>query len=340
VSKTNKVLAHDRAALPITLVTGFLGAGKSTYINRILHAYSGRRIGLVVNEFGEVGLESNIIEASPDDIVELSGGCMCCLLRKDLRDALRRLVRHDSGLERIVVEASGLSDPVPVQQTFRNARLGRPVQLESVICLVDQVNFLAHRVEYGVLDHQVRGADFILITKADQSPDSAAMVEQVLSELAPRVPRYRVGEEPPLELLVGTKTALEWGEHIHVHAPELGNNAHDRHEHDVQQLWFESPQPFDPERLKLFFDELPQGIIRGKGVLYLANKDGKKHKFVLQLSGARRELQAVPWKRREMRSNVVLLLGKNFDLEKLREKLLECLTEIDARYLESRGDTA
>ncbi len=332
--------ANALAALPITLVTGFLGVGKSTYINRILHAYSGQRIGLVVNEFGEVGLESNILEASPDDIVELSGGCMCCLLRKDLRDAVKRLVRHDSGLERIVVEASGLSDPVPVQQTFRNARVGRPVQLESVICLVDQANFLENRVEYEVLDRQVRGADFILITKADQSPDSAELVEQVLSELAPRVPRYRIGEEPPLELLVGTRSAPEPGEHIHVHAHELGNEAHDRHEHDVQQLWFESPQPFDPERLKLFFDQLPQGIVRGKGVLYLANKDGKKHKFVLQLSGARRELQAVPWKRKEIKSNVVLLLGKSFDLEKLREELCECLSTTDARPLESQGSTA
>ncbi len=321
------MVGPQKAPLPITLVTGFLGSGKSTYINRILNAYSGHRIGLVVNEFGEVGLESNILEASPDDIIELSGGCMCCLLRKDLKDAVRRLVRHDASLERIVVEASGLSDPVPVQQTFRNARFGRPIQLESVICMVDQVSFLEHRVEYGVLDHQVRGADFILITKFEQAEDSTVLLEKVLSELAPQVPRYRVGEEPPLELLVGTRAVDD-------------DHAHDRHEHDVQQLWFESEHPFEPERLKLFFDELPQGIVRGKGVLYLDNKDGKKHKFVLQFSGGRRELRAVPWKRREKRGNVVLLLGKSFDVEGLREKLGACLSRLEARSAESSWEKA
>lgn len=326
------MVGPHEAPLPITLVTGFLGSGKSTYINRILHAYSGHRIGLVVNEFGEVGLESNILEASPDEIIELSGGCMCCLLRKDLKNAVRRLVRHDSSLERVVVEASGLSDPVPVQQTFRNARFGRSIQLESVICLVDQVNFLEHRVEYGVLDHQVRGADFILITKSEQAPESTVMVEKVLRELAPQVPRYRVGEEPPLELLVGTRAVLDVHEHD-VHE-------HDRHEHDVQQLWFESEYPFEPERLKLFFDELPQGIVRGKGVLYLDNKDGKKHKFVLQLSGGRRELRAVPWKRREKKSNVVLLLGKSFDGDVLRERLGACLSGLDARPVEPSWEKA
>lgn len=315
--------------LPVTLVTGFLGAGKSTYINRILHAYSSHRIGLVVNEFGTVGLESNILETSPDDIVELSGGCMCCLLRKDLKDAVGRLVRHDSRLDRIVVEASGLSDPVPVQQTFRNVRFGRPVQLESVICLVDQSKFLEHRVEYAVLDHQVRGADFVLITKSDQSPDTAAMVDQVLSELAPHVPRYRVGEEPPLALLVGTQAASDPSHGSF--ASELNPDLHGQHENDVQQLWFESTSPFDPEKLKLFFEALPQGIVRGKGVLYLANKDGRKHKFVLQLSGARRELHAVPWRRREEKSNVVLLLGKKFEVEQLRQELQGCLAEPEER---------
>lgn len=311
--------------LPVTLVTGFLGAGKSTYINRVLHAYSSHRIGLVVNEFGAVGLESNILETSPDDIIELSGGCMCCLLRKDLRDAVERLVRHDSRLDRIVVEASGLSDPVPVQQTFRNVRLGRPVQLESVICLVDQSKFLDHRVEYGVLDHQVRGADFVLITKSDESPESAAMVDQVLSELAPQVPRYRIGEEPPLELLVGTPAVSD--PRLDSVASEFDTDLHGQHENDVQQLWFESTLPFDPEKLKLFFEALPKGIVRGKGVLYLANKDGRKHKFVLQLSGARREVQAVPWRRREEKTNVVLLLGKKFDVEQLRQKLQGCLAD-------------
>lgn len=300
--------------LPITLVTGFLGSGKSTYINRILQEHSGRRIGLVVNEFGEVGLEANILEASADDIVELSGGCMCCLLRKDLREAVRRLVRNDAGLERIIVEASGLSDPVPVQQTFENSRFGRPVQLESVICMVDQVSFLEHRVDFEILDHQVRTSDFVLITKSEQSPASAALLEEVLCELAPQVPRFHVGEEPPLALLVGVGTTL-------------GNRQEYKHESDVQQLWFESMYPFDPERLKIFFSELPPGVVRGKGVLYLANKDGKKHKFVLQLSGARRELHAVPWKRGEVKSNVVLLIGKNFEPQQLREKLNACLTE-------------
>ncbi|MCA1753340.1 MAG: GTP-binding protein [Spirochaeta sp.] len=306
--------------LPITLVTGFLGSGKSTYINRILQAYSGRRIGLVVNEFGEVGLEANILEASTDDIVELSGGCMCCLLRKDLREAVRRLLRNDAGLERIIVEASGLSDPVPVQQTFENARFGRPVQLESVICMVDQVSFLEHRVDFEILDHQVRTADFVLITKSEQSPESAALLEEVLGELAPQVPKFHVGEEPPLALLVGVDTSFGVD-------TTSGNRQEYKHESGVQQLWFESMYPFDPERLKKFFSELPPGVVRGKGVLYLANKDGKKHKFVLQLSGARRELQAVPWKRGEVKSNVVLLIGKNFEPQQLREKLDTCLTE-------------
>ena len=303
--------------IPVTLITGFLGAGKSSLINRLIGSFPERRFAVIVNEFGEVPLESQIIRSHKGDVYEFSNGCMCCVARNDLMRAVRRLAQRQERFDHLVVEASGLSDPVPVARSF----LQQPEQysVQTVVCVVDAVSFLQYRRDFPVVETQVRFSDFVLITKSDSvTSQRISEVEREVARLSP-VPLVRLGPRTPLALYLDDAPQHSAGQRV----ADLEQHSVAAHG-TVAHCTLSSTQPIDPAAFRRFVDNLPEGVIRGKGVLHFCGKDGRRYKAILQVVGARRELDAVRWKRREARRSDLLLIGRGLDPQALTRQFLQC----------------
>lgn len=160
--------------IPITILTGFLGSGKTTLINRILQEDHGLRIAIVENEFGDSSIDANILrENSTEDIIEVSNGCMCCLVRKDWMDAIERLLDSGKQIDAIVIEASGASEPLPIAQSFLMNDMDGRIRLDSIVCMIDGLNYEhLFKKDVQIAIGQLEFADFIILNKCDLIDES------------------------------------------------------------------------------------------------------------------------------------------------------------------------
>ena len=281
------------ARIPVSIVTGFLGAGKSTLLNRLLKDPAMKEAAVIVNEFGDVGIDHLLVETSGDSVIELSDGCLCCTMRGDLIDTLGELMdRMQTGkikpLKRIVVETTGLADPAPVMQSV----MGHPVliqnfELDGVVTVVDAVNGLETLDAHEESVRQAAVADRLVLTK--RSLADAQGVERLIERLRMLNPRAEIvdaekGEAGAASLLVNglydpeSKVAdvgrwlREEAEHDHhhghgddhVHGPDCGCGHHDhdhhhdhhhhRHADDIRSFSIVHDKPIDPAALELFVD--------------------------------------------------------------------------------------
>lgn len=302
--------------IPITLVTGFLGAGKSTFINRIIAENPRVRYGIIVNEFGDVALESEIIEADEDAILELSNGCMCCVVRTDLIKAVEALLDESNRIEHILVEASGLSDPVRIAQTFiENSAEGR-VSFDSILCLVDVENFLETEAHWYIVSSQLNYADFVLLTKtADATPDTIDAVVAHIRDTTHRAEIVRLDGDVPLALL------LESGCSRGADGYDATKHA-EPHADDVVSVFFSENRCFENAVFDEVFREFSGRVFRAKG--YFAVPDGawREFKHIFQYVGSRRELKRKPWDADEQRRSAGLFIGRNFDPDELTKRLM------------------
>ena len=275
--------------IPVTILTGFLGAGKTTLLNRILHERHGERIAIIENEFGEAGVDNDIlIVGDGEQIIEMNNGCICCNVRGDLVRILGELQRkreaRPDAFDRVIIETTGLADPAPVAQTFFiDEDVASHYVLDAIVTVVDAKHANHQLDEFHEAQEQVGFADRILLSKSDLVSDAErAQVRDRLVKINPRAPIKPVnfGDTPIGDLLDIGGFSLD--SILEIEPGFLGEDHHE-HDDDVQSFVFTSAGPFDPTRLQEFFRETiaenAKDLMRYKGIVAF---DGLDHRVVFQ----------------------------------------------------------
>jgi G3E family GTPase len=318
--------------IPVTVISGFLGAGKTTLVNHVLTHHTGANIGVIVNEFGEVGIDGDLIVADAEALIEIRNGCICCTVRTDLVAGVKLLLeRSDLKLDRLIIETSGLADPAPVLQTFlADTELLTRVELESVVTLVDAANF-QRQIDDTIAREQIAFADLIVLNKVDLlEPDELAPLERDLRAINPvaAIIRATNSEVAPDALLGVSRFSLP---HVLAIEPGILQDKHD-HEHDnsITSCAAETNHALDPDRFNRWVNQLVQQqgqhLMRMKGVLNFA---GEARQFyfhsVHMLLDAK---PGRPWQSAEARQSRFVFIGRHLDHAGLRCGFLECVYDI------------
>jgi G3E family GTPase len=251
--------AHTR--IPVTIVTGFLGSGKTTRVNALLREPHGRRIAVILNELGEVGIDASRLSAA-EEFVELDGGCVCCTLNADLEATLRRL-RERGGLDHVVVETTGIADPLPVAWTLERPGIREGYRVDAVVAVADALNLHRILAEDPEATLQIERADVILASKLDLAPDGIATLERVVRPLNPVAPLLDAPPDAtPWELLLDAIATGRPG--------TPGAAAGHTHGHRWETWRLITTRPISDARLEEFLRVLPQGLYRVKGLVRTA----------------------------------------------------------------------
>jgi len=321
--------------IPVTIISGFLGAGKTTLVNHVLTHNTGAHIGVIVNEFGEVGIDGDLIVADEEALIEIRNGCICCTVRTDLVAAVKRLLeRSDLKLDRLIIETSGLADPAPVLQTFlADTDLLTRVELESVVTLVDAAH-LKRQVHDTIAREQIAFADLIVLNKVDLlEADELTPLEGVLRAINPVAVIIRTtNSEVATDALLGVyRFSLP---NVLAIEPGILKDEHD-HEHDnsITSCAVETSHALDPNRFNRWVNQLVQQqgqhIMRMKGVL---NFSGEARPFYFH--SVHMLLDAKPgrtWQSAEMRQSRFVFIGRHLDSAVLQRGFLECVHDISRR---------
>ncbi len=293
--------------VPLTILTGFLGAGKTTLLNDLLHSDHGLRVAVLVNDFGAINIDSQLIATVQGETISLTNGCICCTIRGDLLQATIDLLNRPDKPEYIIVETSGVSDPLEVALTFSVPELKRKVQVDAIVTVVDgeQVRQMKQR-EYEILSFaQIGVADIVVINKCDLINDrERETLHQWIRDITPsaRILESIQGAVPP-ELLLGVgqyapeKLVERQRNEVHVH--EAGDDHDHDHAHTDHSLVFNTwnwttDQPLLLKTLRKTVEALPVTIFRAKGIAYLV--DVPDRRCVLQVVGRRVSLtMGEPW---------------------------------------------
>jgi len=325
---------------PVTVLTGFLGAGKTTLLNYVLQENHGKRIAVIENEFGEVGIDDALVLESDEEIFEMNNGCICCTVRGDLVRILATLLRRSPDLDHIIIETTGLADPSPVAQTFFfDDELRDRLELDAIVTLVDAKHLLLHLDDGERVAHQGEGADNqvvaqiafadrLVITKADLVDEAA------LREVVRRVR----GVNAVADIIHAEHGKVDLDRILGIHAFDLDRvvgmdpgflTTADDHRHDsaVTSVGFDVAGDLDPGRLDAWMDRLMQewavDIFRMKGILAIAGED-RRHVF----QGVHMLVDVQPasaWVPGEERRSRLVFIGRNLDRYQLEASFADCL---------------
>ena len=326
-------MATKQPPVPVTILTGFLGAGKTTLLNRVLKEDHGHRIAVIENEFGEEGVDNDLLlQETGEQVLEMNNGCICCTVRGDLVRILSDLRgRRDAGsvrFDRVIIETTGLADPSPVAQTFFiDDGIAEYYMLDAVITVVDAKHGARQLDRHPEAQAQVGFADRILLSKTDLvEPDEAAALKQRLAAINPRAPIRAVhfGDAPLAEIL--DLKGFNLNAVLDIDPQFLTSDAH-AHDDAVGSFVFRSNRAFDPVKLEEFLGGIVQvygpDLLRYKGVLYMKGADRQTvFQGVHQMMGAdfgRR------WQAGERPATKMVFIGRNLPRDMIVQGLQQCL---------------
>jgi G3E family GTPase len=310
------------------VLTGYLGAGKTTLLNRVLTEQHGKNYAVIVNEFGELGIDNELVVNAEEEVFEMNNGCICCTVRGDLIRIIEGLMKRKGGFDAILIETTGLADPAPVAQTFFvDDEVRNRTRLDSIVTVVDAKNFLQRLEDSHEAAEQVAFADIVLLNKIDLvSPDEAARVEARIRSINPMARLHRTDHcvMPVAELL--DRGAFDLNRILEIEPNFLGE---DDHEHDdaITSVSLRATRALNAEAFNAWISELLRvrgiDILRCKGILNLKNSPNR---FVFQGVHMLMEGRAgKPWLDGETRESKFVLIGRNLDEAELRAGFEACL---------------
>ena len=340
--------------IPVTVLTGYLGAGKTTLLNRILSEPHGKKYAVIVNEFGEIGIDNELVVGADEEVFEMNNGCICCTVRGDLVRILDGLMRRKGKFDAIIVETTGLADPAPVAQTFFiDENVGRKTRLDAVVTVAD-AKWLNERLKDAPeAKNQIAFADVILINKTDLvSSEQLSEVEARVRGINPYAKLHKTERAKiPLDAVLGRNAfdldrilGLEPdflgvdNDHDHehddghhhedAHAPGHGGLKH-YHDEEMQSIALQTQKPLDPDKFFPWVQDLVQkegpNILRCKGILAFKDDD---QRFVFQgvhmiLDGDHQR----PWKADEKRDSRIVFIGRNLPGKLITEGFESCIVK-------------
>lgn len=314
--------------IPLTILTGFLGAGKTTLLNRMLHGDHGLRVAVLVNDFGAINIDTQLVVGVEGETISLANGCICCTIRDDLLATAVELLKRPDRPEYLLIEASGVSDPWAVAETFQLPELRPFIHLDGVIAVVDAEYVDQQRDYADLIVDQISAADIVVLNKVDLV--DATRRTAINAWVRTIVPRARVVEatygQAPLELLLGVGRYRLMLESL---TPTGHHHDHDHHDHDhgaAFATWsYTADRPFDLRALRKVILDLPPAIFRAKGVIWLA--DAPQRQAVLQLVGQRVSLTLRDlWGETPPRTQLVTISApRQLDTADLQRRLDACL---------------
>ena len=344
--------------IPVTVLTGYLGAGKTTLLNRILSEPHGKRYAVIVNEFGEIGIDNELVVGADEEVFEMNNGCICCTVRGDLVRILDGLMRRKGKFDAIIVETTGLADPAPVAQTFFiDENVGRRTRLDAVVTVAD-AKWLNERLKDAPeAKNQIAFADVILINKTDLvSPEELSEVEARIRGINPYAKVHKAEHaKVPLDAVLGRNAfdldrildlepeflGGEDHDHHHHHDHKHGDHAHTHahahapgglkhyHDEEMQSISLHTDRPLDPDKFFPWVQDLVQkegpNILRCKGILAFKDDD---ERFVFQgvhmiLDGDHQR----PWKTDEKRESRIVFIGRNLPGKMISEGFESCIAK-------------
>jgi G3E family GTPase len=326
----------------VIILTGFLGSGKTTLLNRILTAEHGRRIAVIVNEFGEVGIDHHLLLSSDQEVVQMNNGCVCCTVRGDLVRSFFQLVEHRDKFDTVVIETTGLAEPAPVAQSiYADERIRSQFTLAGVVTVVD-AKYIAVRLEESAeACEQIAFADLIVLNKTDLStPEQLDETEQQIGRLnkIAKIHRTRNSEMDLSAIFdIGSidfslKLEDHDGHHDHHDHHHHGHHQHN-HLQNIDTVCIERPGDLDGLKVSIWFRsviaEVGDKLLRMKGIL---NLKGDLDQFLLQ--GVHWDFEGRPgraWGTDEERINRLVFIGRALDSKKLTEGFENCFFTAGSR---------
>jgi len=336
--------------IPVTVLTGYLGAGKTTLLNRILSENHGKKYAVIVNEFGEIGIDNDLIIGADEEVFEMNNGCICCTVRGDLVRILGGLMKRKGKFDAIIVETTGLADPAPVAQTFFvDEDVQKDARLDAVVTVAD-AKWLSHRLKDAPeAKNQIAFADVIVLNKTDLvSKAELSEVEARIRAINPyaklhRTERCKVALADVLErgafdldriLEIEPEFLEADGHHDHDHHHDGHDHHHDHgglkhyHDEEMQSVALRSDKPLDPSKFMPWLQNLVasegQKILRSKGILAFSDDDDR---YVFQ--GVHMMLEGDhqrPWKAGEPRQSRIVFIGRELPEQMIREGFESCIT--------------
>jgi G3E family GTPase len=315
------------STIPVTILTGYLGSGKTTLLNRILTHEHGHKIAVIVNEFGEVGIDNQLVVSTDEEIFEMNNGCICCTVRGDLVRIIGNLMRRRDKFDRLIIETTGLADPAPVIQTFfMDEDVQAQTHLDAVVTMVDAKHIEQHW-DATEVQEQIAFADVLAINKVDLiDANQLDRLEQRIRTMNGMAKVYRTQQaDLNFEAILGID-AFNLERALEIDPNFLGEEAHE-HDDTIRSVAIVADGALDGERLNSWMGTVirEQGpdIFRMKGILNLA---GENDRFVFQgvhmiFEGQRDR----PWQPNEVRNNQLVFIGRNLDDNQLRAGFESCL---------------
>jgi G3E family GTPase len=345
-------LSVPKRGMPVTIITGFLGSGKTTLLNQILQNRQDLKVAVLVNEFGDINIDSQLLVSIDQDMVQLSNGCICCTINDDMVTAVYQVLERPEKVDYLVIETTGVADPLPIIMTFIGSELRDLTYLDSIITLIDSETFTPEHFKSEAAYNQILYGDLMLLNKIDlAAPGQISAIEDYVASVKPnsRILKSEHGKVPLNLLLDVAYTNLEayrlideadhpaaqdhhHDHHHHTHHHDEHHHDHHGHEHHHHHsdhldndgfvsISFTSDRAFQVHKFQVFLDELSTDVFRAKGILWFSES---KLRHVFQLCGPRYTLNTDDWQ--QAPSNQIVLIGRNLDAEHLKRSLEACLS--------------